>query len=98
MSDEPRWFLPRTEASLPILSKARRARRITTCSGIFEPPRTPVRRANVEAAPRCGVDPAIERATARDDERMLAILVDDGHLDVPVGRRGGDLLPHGRAH
>ncbi len=41
-----------------------------------------------------GIDPAVQDAPARKNERVRSLLVDDGQLEVPVKRGGYDRLPH----
>jgi hypothetical protein len=39
-------------------------------------------------------DPAVQDAPAGENERVWALLVDHGQLQVPVERGGCDRLPH----
>ena len=57
-------------------------------------PLAPMGRPHIQ--PFLGLDlhPAVENAAAREHERMRAIVIDDGQLNVAVERRGGYLLPH----
>ena len=43
---------------------------------------------------RLRIDPAVQDAPARENERVRAILVDHGQLEVPVERGACDRLPH----
>ena len=43
---------------------------------------------------RLRIDPAVQDAPAGKNERMRALLVDHGQLEVPVERGACDRLPH----
>lgn len=58
------------------------------------PPGSPVRRANIEALARRGDDPAVRDTAAGKYDRMLAIPIDDGDLQILTGRRGANSMPH----
>src|SRR5664279_5119716 len=64
-------------------------------------PLAPMGRPHIQ--PFLGLDlhPTVENAAAREHERMRAIVIDDGQLNVAVERRGGYLpvsYTHLRAH
>jgi len=40
-------------------------------------------------------DPGMVNATAREDQGVHAVLIDDRKLQIAVERRGCDRLPHG---
>jgi hypothetical protein len=49
---------------------------------------------DVEAGAGLCIQPAAERAAAREDEAVLAVFVDHGQFKFAVKRRAGDGLPH----
>jgi len=51
-------------------------------------------RPDVDALSGLGFDPPVKRTTAREYERMRSFGVDDGHLEIAIKRRTGDMLPH----
>ena len=54
-----------------------------------------MRRAHIEPPLCCGINPSIENAAARKDERVRAVLVEDGKFQFGVEWRGFGGLPHG---
>jgi hypothetical protein len=57
-------------------------------------PPAPMRRVDVEALATRGLHPAAGNALACKDERVRAVVVEDGELQVAIKRRGRDWLPH----
>lgn len=56
-------------------------------------PFPPVTWADFDPLLGLGIDPSARRAAAGKSERMDAVLVKDGQLQVLVEGRGGDMLP-----
>jgi hypothetical protein len=57
-------------------------------------PMPPVRRAHIQPFPGFRIHPAASDASARKDQRMRTILVDDGEFKIAFERRARDGLPH----
>ena len=57
-------------------------------------PIAPMRRAHVQPLARLRVDPAAADAPTGKHQRMWAVAVDNGQLEVAIEGRAGDFLPH----
>jgi hypothetical protein len=52
--------------------------------------------ANVQSLPGLRIHPSARDTPAREHQRVRALLVDDGKLNVAPKRRAGDIAPHAR--
>jgi hypothetical protein len=53
-----------------------------------------MRRTHLDPLPGDRIHPAAKNSAARENERMLAVLVDNGQFEIAIKRRGRDRLPH----